>query len=128
MLFEMFAKETGSTRYVTKRSERNLPKLEVGRNQHLDGRSAESFSMTHYRVFLGAPSRAEMRQSPDSYQWQTVSSEPSPSASVIFPPATLEAASRRISLIYQGVIFKEPDEGEGIDEKMDLHGNGKTSS
>jgi hypothetical protein len=85
-------------------------------------------SMTHYRVFLGAPSRAEMRQLSGSYQWQTVSSEPLPPASVIFPPATLEAASRRISLIYQGVIFKEPDERDGVDEKMDLHGSGETSS
>jgi hypothetical protein len=96
----------------------------------LDGRWAESFNygMTQYRVFLGAPSRAEMRQSSGSYQWQTVSSEPLRPASVIFPPATLEAASRRISLIYQGVIFKEPDEGDGVDEKMDLYGSGETSS
>ncbi|KIM77516.1 hypothetical protein PILCRDRAFT_617244 [Piloderma croceum F 1598] len=84
--------------------------------------------MTQYRVFLGAPSRAEMRRSSGSYQWQTVSSEPLPSASVIFPPATLEAASRRISLIYQGVIFKEPDEGDGVGEKMDLHGSDQTTA
>ena len=82
-------------------------------------------SMTQYRVFLGAPSREETRQSSGSYQWQNVSSEPWPSASVIFPPATLEAASRRVSLIYQGVIFKEPDEREhDIGSERDQHGEG----
>jgi hypothetical protein len=128
----MFAKEAGSTCCVESGSQ-----ALSGPNWKSDGISIwteggrnRSFNcgMTHYRVFLGAPSRAEMRQSSGSYQWQTVSSEPSLSASVIFPPATLEAASRRISLIYQGVIFKEPDEGDDVDEKMDLHGNGETSS
>lgn len=73
-------------------------------------------SMTQYRVFLGAPSRAETQQTLRSYQWQTVSSDFSPHASVIFPPATLEAASRRISLIYQNIIFTETDQEEFIND------------
>ena len=74
--------------------------------------------MTQYRVFLGGPSRAETRKSlACSYQWQTVSSNTSPATSVIFPPATLEAASRRISLIYQNIIFKESDEEQEIEHE-----------
>lgn len=41
---------------------------------------------------------------------------------MIFPPATLEAASRRISLIYQNIIFKE-DEEEDEQESGDLGGS-----
>ena len=65
--------------------------------------------MPQFRIFLGAPSRGEaFRTSMQSYQWQTVESKVQ-APSVIFPPATLEAASRRISLIYQNIIFKDQD-------------------
>ena len=65
-------------------------------------------TIPQFRVFLGAPSRRVSRIPIHSYQWQTIESklrgiQPPP---VIFPPATLEAASRRISLIYQDFIFK----------------------
>ncbi|KZP29127.1 hypothetical protein FIBSPDRAFT_728098 [Athelia psychrophila] len=71
--------------------------------------------MSQFRVFLGAPSLADLRQSSSSYQWQTVSSESSKSSgstSVVFPPATLAAASRRISLLYENVIFGEAEEDD----------------
>jgi hypothetical protein len=69
--------------------------------------------MTKFRVFIGAPSRKDLQQDSTRclYHWQTISSTPtsldSGSHSVIFPPATLEAASRRISLMYQNIIFDD---------------------
>ncbi|KAG2063955.1 hypothetical protein BDR04DRAFT_1036643 [Suillus decipiens] len=75
--------------------------------------------MTHFRVFLGAPSVSDLKKDPaSSYTWKTI--EP-PSAEVsqalLYPPATLEAASRRVSLLYQNVIFDDSDEdSEGFDQ------------
>ncbi|KAJ7031113.1 hypothetical protein C8F04DRAFT_708057 [Mycena alexandri] len=68
-------------------------------------------------VFLGAPRASEIHRSPSEYHWQIVSSKlaPEPSQGVLYLPATLEAASRRISLMYQNVIFddnKEEDAGD----------------
>ena len=94
-----------------------------------------------YRVFLGAPSPQDLANIDSSaasaYHWQTVSSSsrlPSKSSSTrfiatqsfILPPATLEAASRRISLIYQNVIFDESKDEEGdslLEEDHLRHGN-----
>ncbi|KAG2135183.1 uncharacterized protein EDB93DRAFT_1242573 [Suillus bovinus] len=53
--------------------------------------------MTHFRVFLGAPSASNLKK--DSIG--------SPSQILLYPPATLEAASRRISLFYQNIIFDD---------------------
>ncbi len=69
--------------------------------------------MRNFRVFTGAPSMQELEEAPTdtSYQWQTVTSEPK---SVLYPlpPATVEAASRRISLLYQNMIFRDTEEGD----------------
>ncbi|KAJ6617654.1 hypothetical protein B0H10DRAFT_1796993 [Mycena sp. CBHHK59/15] len=64
-------------------------------------------------VFLGAPRASEINRSPSEYHWRTVSSiaESDPDT-IIYPPATLEAASHRISLIYQNVIFDESEEDD----------------
>ena len=81
-----------------------------------------------YRVFLGAPSKADIDKDANSYQWHTVSSSDSYSKSarlgvegtqsVIFPLATLEAASHRISLIYKNIIFDDASEmEEGLSEQ-----------
>jgi len=131
-----------------------------------------SGSASTYRVFLGAPTTADLRahkhNEESAYRWQTISSRPSishaattgvntqintqshdgihksingslqrqgttaPSASLaytdrrrvgslsisrtqskVFPLATLEAASHRISLIYKNIIFDD----EGDDEE-----------
>ena len=81
--------------------------------------------MVHYRVFLGAPSAADIGTDPSSYTWKTTESmstsplQPSFSQhnpSVVYPPATLDAASRRISLLYQDVIFRDTDEEEQDDD------------
>ncbi|KAG1849271.1 hypothetical protein DFJ58DRAFT_452927 [Suillus subalutaceus] len=68
--------------------------------------------MTHFRVFLGAPSVSDLRKdAAGSYTWKTI--EPplvDASQALLYPPATLEAASRRISLLYQNIIFDDSDE------------------
>ncbi|KAG6901572.1 hypothetical protein C0995_010340 [Termitomyces sp. Mi166 len=87
-----------------------------------------------YRVFLGAPPLTDLNKDPSFYQWQTVSSKQAiqtkralgATQSVVFPPATLEEASRRISRIYENVIFddndpeeeqtNEPDKPDGEDQ------------
>ncbi|KIJ59715.1 hypothetical protein HYDPIDRAFT_140324 [Hydnomerulius pinastri MD-312] len=80
--------------------------------------------MVHHRVFLGAPTAADIDKDPKSYVWKAFQ-EPSsiqPSQSlVLYPPATLNAASRRISLLYQNVIFDDADEEEyhGIDDEVE---------
>jgi len=76
-----------------------------------------------YHVFLGAPTAKEVLQTADSsasWNWTTVSSGPikpqsSSDFSYLLPPATLEAASRRISLIYRNIIFQDND-GNNDDE------------
>lgn len=69
-----------------------------------------------YQIFFGAPRAEDIDQDPKTYYWQTVSSSPvAPSSSLelaLLPPTTLEAASRRISLIYQNIIFREEDEAD----------------
>ncbi|KAJ7745415.1 hypothetical protein DFH07DRAFT_16046 [Mycena maculata] len=78
-------------------------------------------------VFLGAPSASEIHCDPSEYHWRTVSSQSalhrqasSQAAANVYPPATLEAASRRISLMYNNVIFDESEE-EDPDEKPGFH-------
>ena len=81
-----------------------------------------------YRVFLGAPSKADISNDTNSYKWHTISSSDSYSKSTrlgvdstqsqafIFPLTTLEAASHRISLIYKNIIFDDVAETEGLPE------------
>ncbi|THV01917.1 hypothetical protein K435DRAFT_377221 [Dendrothele bispora CBS 962.96] len=83
-----------------------------------------------YRIFLGAPTVQEVLQQDRNggsapYNWVTISSdEPTTSqhsssdfSGLLLPPATLEAASRRISLIYQNIIFQDKDEDEDIEDE-----------
>ena len=80
-----------------------------------------------YRVFLGAPSKADIFNDTNSFKWHTISSNDSYSKSTrlgyegtqsfIFPLATLEAASHRISLIYKNIIFDDASEMEGLSEE-----------
>ena len=75
-----------------------------------------------YRVFLGAPTVSSL-DSGATYHWRTFSSKSlasqtsttrleSRTGSFVLPPATLEAASRLISLIYQNAIFDASAEEE----------------
>ncbi|KAF7301072.1 hypothetical protein MIND_00671200 [Mycena indigotica] len=83
-------------------------------------------------VFLGAPPAADVHRPLEDYEWRTASSTAvNPSKSTVtrqhsmyltqqldgLPPATLEAVSRRISLVYQNVIFNDADEDDREDDK-----------
>ena len=79
-----------------------------------------------YVVFLGAPSPSSTSTSSDdgrsSYQWRTVTPTPDPSQLSkktslellpVYPISELDAASRRISAMYENIIFRDEDEDEG---------------
>lgn len=73
-----------------------------------------------YRIFFGAPRASDIDNDPNFYQWETVSSKPNTkdrsvqsfhsNQSIILPPAALEAASRRISLMYENAIFDNTEQ------------------
>ena len=83
-----------------------------------------------YRVFLGAPSKADIYNDANLYKWHTISSSDSYSKparlgaeaiqSFIFPLTTLEAASHRISLIYKNIIFDDASELDGLSEQAEV--------
>ena len=76
-----------------------------------------------YTVFLGAPPPSTTSTPNDnevSFQWHTVASIADPvskGTSVEHPPVYLssapDAASRRISAVYENIIFGNEDESEG---------------
>lgn len=81
-----------------------------------------NLGLKHYTVFLGAPP-ASSASSIVTYNWRVVSPEAtddfspvgSPSRSqqhVFYPPATLAEASRRISVLYENIIFKDTSVGD----------------
>ncbi|KAF7301063.1 hypothetical protein MIND_00670200 [Mycena indigotica] len=86
-------------------------------------------------VFLGAPPASDVHRPLGDYEWRTASSTVvNPSKSTVtrqhsmyltaqqldeLPPATLEAVSRRISLVYQNVIFNDADEDDGEEDKSE---------
>ncbi|TFK18162.1 hypothetical protein FA15DRAFT_675519 [Coprinopsis marcescibilis] len=96
-----------------------------------------------YRVFLGAPAASSL-DSGETYHWRTISSKSLASqasskvrlgsrpGSFMLPPATLEAASRRISLIYENAIFDvtAEEEDQSFNESNESYeaprGNGST--
>ncbi|KIO04234.1 hypothetical protein M404DRAFT_1000744 [Pisolithus tinctorius Marx 270] len=92
--------------------------------------------MVHYRVFLGAPLTSDLARDPSSYVWKTTESTPTPFSpsyvpphdpTLVYPTATLDEASRRISLLYQNIIFKDADEdGERIDDSEPDGAGGET--
>ncbi|KAJ3571548.1 hypothetical protein NP233_g3687 [Leucocoprinus birnbaumii] len=80
--------------------------------------------MPTFRVFLGAPSLSDIENNTLDYHWQSISSQresdairdkfPTPTD---FPAAeVLDDASRRVSLIYQNVIFNDDEDAEEPDE------------
>ncbi len=69
-----------------------------------------------YRVFLGAPSIADLNRAPDaSYHWEHFTEqlgekvEESQFVNALLPPSTLAAASRRISRLYENIIFQNDE-------------------
>ena len=71
--------------------------------------------MKSYRVFLGAPPASEIKIRRDEYHWQTVS-EPAATlvsqhhVDITLPVTIVEAASKRISALYENIIFREDDD------------------
>ncbi|KAG7448090.1 uncharacterized protein BT62DRAFT_965923 [Guyanagaster necrorhizus] len=67
-----------------------------------------------YHVFLGAPSLQESRGRQLEYRWEHIVSSPAPAVLDVdgLPPtsAALEAASRRISGLYENTIFQGDEE------------------
>ncbi|KAF8470504.1 hypothetical protein DFH94DRAFT_674822 [Russula ochroleuca] len=74
-----------------------------------------------YTVFLGAPSPSStLNDDGISYQWRTITSTLGPASQDTstdlfagFPSSALDAASHRISVMYENVIFVDEDEVEG---------------
>ena len=81
--------------------------------------------MSTYQVFLGAPSlNAIDNNNTLEYQWEIISSqsqsdvahEPFPTLSDLPTIETLDDASRRVSLIYQNVIFNDEDDDDSWEQ------------
>ena len=68
--------------------------------------------MTRYLVISGAPSARDVVQPHGQCYWRTVTSVESKIIPLTLPPATLAAASRKISMMYENVIFGDSQEGE----------------
>ena len=71
--------------------------------------------MKSYRVFLGAPPACAIHKGRDEYSWETVS-EPAVApfsqrhVDITLPATTVEAASKKISALYENIIFREDDD------------------
>lgn len=86
-----------------------------------------------YSVFLGAPSPSStLNDDGVFYQWRTLASTANPvlkgtSSFPGYPSSALDAASRRISVMYENIIFTDEDEGEGDTQAVegDLMGDGR---
>lgn len=67
-------------------------------------------------MFLGAPPASDIHKGGDEYRWDTVTSEPAvapisqPHIDITLPPIAVEAASKRISALYENIIFREDDD------------------
>ncbi|KAI0674913.1 hypothetical protein C8Q78DRAFT_509578 [Trametes maxima] len=70
--------------------------------------------MTRYLVFYGAPTPGDVGKPLSEFQWRTASSPNSNGPPLTLPPATLAAASRRISMMYENVIFDESHDSDGF--------------
>ena len=63
--------------------------------------------MKHYRVFLGAPSPESLYRDDGDFGWETFTT-----ATPTLDASVFEAASRRISRIYENMIFAEDDDDD----------------
>ncbi|KAI0829741.1 hypothetical protein BC628DRAFT_1063783 [Trametes gibbosa] len=68
--------------------------------------------MTRYHVFTGAPAARNVSGTPTQFEWRTITFRPLKPPPLTLPPATLAAASRRISMMYENVIFVEHHDGD----------------
>jgi len=85
--------------------------------------NSNDFAMS-YRVFLGAPPLNTIDNDPLGYQWESISSHSQSDAireQFPTPPdfptiETLDDASRRVSLVYQNVIFNDDDDDDSWEQ------------
>ncbi|KAH9932464.1 uncharacterized protein B0H18DRAFT_985642 [Fomitopsis serialis] len=77
--------------------------------------------MKSHRVFLGAPLAREINEDKEAYHWQTVSSIGPRNITLL--PDTIEAASRRISALYENIIFQDDDDESHYLSVMDVAQN-----
>ncbi len=70
--------------------------------------------MTRYRLFYGAPAAKDLSSPRSSYSWQTITPHRADPLPLTLPPSTLAAASRRISMLYEKVIFKETGDEQDL--------------
>ncbi|TFK90659.1 hypothetical protein K466DRAFT_596790 [Polyporus arcularius HHB13444] len=70
--------------------------------------------MTRYRLFYGAPAAKDLASPRSSYSWQTITPHRADPLPLTLPPSTLAAASRRISMLYEKVIFKETGDEQDL--------------
>jgi len=61
--------------------------------------------MKHYRVFLGAPSPASLYRNEGDFRWETFTV-----TTPVLDASVFEAASRRVSRVYENIIFAENDD------------------
>ena len=71
--------------------------------------------MKSYRVYLGAPPASDIDKGIDEYQWQTVSESSATPVSqryvdITLPATAIDSASKRISALYENIIFREDDD------------------
>lgn len=71
--------------------------------------------MVKHHVFTGAPLAGDVNNSPASYYWHRISDNSNSPVIPVAPgssiqPAIFEEASRKISLLYQNIIFQEDEE------------------
>jgi hypothetical protein len=90
-----------------------------------------------YTVFLGAPSPSSTLNDVDDgvlYQWRTLPSTSNPVSKDTsidsfsgYPSSALDGASRRISAMYENIIFADGEEGEGDTQTVEeeLMGDGQ---
>ncbi len=82
--------------------------------------------MTRYHVFSGAPAARDVATPPCQFEWRIVSSHSLKAPPLTLPPTTLAAANRRISMMYENVIFAESQEDNdlpGFPDEDASHGN-----
>ena len=69
--------------------------------------------MKHYRVFLGAPSTESLYRGEGDFRWETHTT-----TTPVLDASVFEAASRRISRLYENIIFTEGDD-EDVEDTND---------
>ncbi|KAH9921239.1 uncharacterized protein BXZ73DRAFT_91848 [Epithele typhae] len=70
--------------------------------------------MSRYVLFYGAPSATDLRS---DHEWKSISPDFANRTTYTLPPSTLASANRRISNMYENVIFMDQDDvSEDIEE------------